>query len=70
MNQSNFSKIFMKNSRFLQSNLDMFKLDSGIELEQTQFEQKVKNLQDSAVQSNNARESFSRKSSKKALREQ
>lgn len=30
MNQSNFSKIFMKNSRFLQTNLEMFKLDSGI----------------------------------------
>lgn len=32
MNQSNFSNVFMKNSRLLQSNLEMFKLDSGIEV--------------------------------------
>lgn len=32
MNQSNFSKIFMKNSRFLKSKLENLKLDNGIEL--------------------------------------
>ena len=30
MNQSNFSKVFMKNSRLMQSKLEMFKLDNDI----------------------------------------
>lgn len=30
INNSNFSQVYMKNSRLLQSNLEMFKLDSGI----------------------------------------
>lgn len=61
----------MKNSRFLQTNLEMFKLDSGIEIERPEFEDKVKNLQDSvAISNSNLRESISRRSSKKVLREQ
>lgn len=37
MAQSNFSKIFMKNSKLLQSKMEMFRLDSGIEVQAAQF---------------------------------